>query len=229
MLEPSIAIVERDAAIESLMDLDGGSGKAEAAGLRMNLQPAAVPLHDVVVADDALVSEAADAIQIFRSRAPGLFRVAGSAGEAAIVVGEEAAQDPIGGVEIASLGQAKFAGEAILQHAPEALDAAFGLGALCGDEGDAELFESATELSGLALAGELFVDGPVIVVASEDAAAIAVEGDGDAVAAQAGFGAGGNSLGKFPRGRTGRRGFCRKRRPACPRAVSRGPRPSSQS
>ena len=57
-------------------------------------------------------------------------------------------------------------------------------GTLCGDEGDAELLQSATELSGLALAGELFVDGPVLVVASEDAAAIAVEGDGDAVAAQ---------------------------------------------
>ena len=56
------------------------------------------------------------------------------------------------------LGQAKFAGEAILQHAPEALDAAFGLRTLRGDEGDAELLQSATELSGLALAGELFVE-----------------------------------------------------------------------
>ena len=32
MIESSIAIVERYAAIESLMDLDGGSGKAEASG-----------------------------------------------------------------------------------------------------------------------------------------------------------------------------------------------------
>ena len=142
------------------------------------------PLHDVVVADDALVSEAADAIEIFRSRAPGLFCLAGRAGEAAVVVGDEAAQDQVGGIQVASVGQTKFAGEAILQHAPEALDAAFGLGTLCGDEGDAELFQSATELSGLALAGELLVDGPVLVVASEDAAAIAVEGDGNTVAAQ---------------------------------------------
>ena len=58
MLQPGVAVVERDAAIESLMDLHGGSGKAKAAGLRMNLQPVAAPLHDVVVADDALVSEA---------------------------------------------------------------------------------------------------------------------------------------------------------------------------
>ncbi len=93
MLQPSIAIVERDPAIESLMDLHGGSGKAEAAGLRMNLQPLAAPLHDVVVADDVLVSEAADAIEIFRSRTPGFLRLAGRAREAAVVVGEEASQD----------------------------------------------------------------------------------------------------------------------------------------
>jgi hypothetical protein len=43
MIEPGIAIVERDTAIESLMDLDFGSGETEAAGLRMNLQSAAVP------------------------------------------------------------------------------------------------------------------------------------------------------------------------------------------
>ena len=73
------------------MDLHGGSGKAEAAGLRMNLQPLPAPLHDIVVADDALVSEAADAIEIFRSHAPGLFCLAGRAREAAVVVGEEAA------------------------------------------------------------------------------------------------------------------------------------------
>jgi hypothetical protein len=63
------------------------------------------------------------------------------------------------------LGQAEFTGEAILKHAPKAFDAAFGLRGLRGDEGDAELLERATELRGLALAGELFVERPVIVVA----------------------------------------------------------------
>jgi len=166
------------------VDLDGGSGKTKASGLRMDLQPLAVPLHDVVLADDALVSEAADAFEIFRSRAPGLLCLARRVGKAAIVVGDEASQDQVGGSQVTSAGQAKLAGEAILQHAPEALDAAFGLRALCSDEGDAELLQSATELSGLALAGELFVDGPVLVVAREDAAAIAVEGDRDPIAAQ---------------------------------------------
>jgi len=129
------------------MDLHGRSGEAEAAGLRMDLQPQAAPSHDVVVADNALVSEAADAIEIFRSGAPCLLCLAGRASEAAVVVGEEAAQDEVGGRQIRSVGQTKFAGQAILQHAPEALDAAFGLRALCGDEGDAELFQSAAKLS----------------------------------------------------------------------------------
>ena len=53
-----------------------------------------------------------------------------------------------------------------------------------GDEGDAELFEGAAELGGLAFSGELFLDRPEVVVADEDAAVIAVESERDAVAAQ---------------------------------------------
>ena len=71
-----------------------------------------------------------------------------------------------------------------MQHAPETFDAAFGLGRLRGDKSDAQLSQGAAELGGLALAGEFFLDGPVIVVANEDAAAIAVEGGGHAEAAE---------------------------------------------
>ena len=74
--------------------------------------------------------------------------------------------------------------ETILEDAPEAFDAALGLRAVSGDEGDAELLEGAAELSGLAFAGELFFDRPVVVVADEDTAAITVEGERDAVAAE---------------------------------------------
>ena len=91
----------------------------------------------------------------------------------------------------------------ILEHAPEAFDAAFGLRAAGGDEGDAELFEGAAELSGLTFSGELFFDRPEVVVADEDAAVIAVESERDTVAAQqlaqqgeiAGGGFGGKELG----------------------------------
>jgi hypothetical protein len=61
---------------------------------------------------------------------------------------------------------------------PETLDTAFGLGTASGDEGNAELLEGATELRGLAFTGELFFDGPVVIVADEDTAAISVESQG---------------------------------------------------
>jgi hypothetical protein len=51
----------------------------------------------------------------------------------------------------------------ILQYAPEALDAALGLRTAGGDEGDAEWFESAAELSGLTFSGERFFDRPEVV------------------------------------------------------------------
>ena len=65
-----------------------------------------------------------------------------------------------------------------MQHAPKALDAAFGLGAVGGDEGDAELFQGTAELGGLAFSGELFFDGPAVVVADEDAAVILLKASG---------------------------------------------------
>ena len=70
MFQTGVAVVERDAAIESLIELDFGSRKAEAAGLLGDLKALAFPLHDVVVADDAFVNEAADALEILRSGAP---------------------------------------------------------------------------------------------------------------------------------------------------------------
>ena len=184
MFQAGVAVVERDPSVESLAKLNLGTAEAEAARLRTDLQAPSFPLHDVVVADDARVNETADAIQVVGSRTPGRGRVTRSAGEAAVVVGDKAAQDTIGRGEIGSVGQAELAGETILQHAPEALDAALGLRALGRDEGDAELLEGAAELSGLLAAGELFFDRPVVVIANEDAAAIAVEGHRDAAAAE---------------------------------------------
>lgn len=184
VLQPGIAIVKRDAAVERQLDLHLGSREAVAARLRMNLQSPTVPLHHVVVADDAFVGEAADAVEMFGSRAPSRFRLPGPEREAAIVVGDEAAQHGVGRIDVAGLRQAQLTGEAILQHAPETFDAALGLRRLRRDEGNAELIESATKLGGLALAGELFVQRPVVVVASEDAAAVAVEGHRDPEATQ---------------------------------------------
>ena len=65
MLQAGVAVVERDAAVERLIDMDFGSGKAEALSLLRDLEALAVPLHDVVVTDHALMNEATDAIEIF--------------------------------------------------------------------------------------------------------------------------------------------------------------------
>ena len=184
VLQAGVAVIERDAPVQSFIDVNFGSGKAEASALLGDLEALALPLDNVVVADHALVNEAADAIEIFLSRAPGGLHFAGAAGKAAVVVGEKDAQHGVGGVQIGGLSQAKLAGEAILEHAPEAFDAAFGLGTAGGDEGDAELFEGPAELGGLTFAGELFFHRPEIVVAHEDAAVVAVKGEGSAVAAQ---------------------------------------------
>jgi hypothetical protein len=184
VLQANVAVEERNAPVESLIDVDFGSGKAEASPLLGDLKALALPLHDVVVTDHALVDEAADAVQIFECRTPRGLHLAGAAGEAAVIVGNENAQPGVSGVGITSSRQTEFAAQTILQDAPEAFDAAFGLRTAGGDEGDAELLQSATKLGGLAFAGELFLHRPGIVVAHEDAAVISVKSEGSAVAAQ---------------------------------------------
>src|SRR5229473_1851349 len=139
MLQAGVAVVERQPPIEGLVDLHFGTGEAEAPGLLGDLEAAAFPLHDVVVADGAFMHEAADALEIFRSGTPRGGGFAGLPGETAVVV---------------------------------------------GDEGDAELFQCAAELGGLAFSSKLFVDGPVVVVTDEDAAVIAVKSQRHAVTAQ---------------------------------------------
>ena len=184
MLQAVVSVVEGDAPVEGLVDVHFGAGEAEAAGLLGDLETVALPLHDVVVANHPFMHKAADALDIFRSGSPGGGGLARLASEAAVVVGHELAQDDVGRVQVGGLSQPEFAGKAILQHAPEALDAAFGLWAVGGDEGDAELFEGAAELSGLAFSGELFFDGPEVVITDEDAAVIAVKSEGHTVTAQ---------------------------------------------
>ena len=70
VLQAGVAVEERDAPVESLIELDFGSGKAETLTLLRDLKTLAFPLHDVVVADHAFVDEAADAVEIFRGGTP---------------------------------------------------------------------------------------------------------------------------------------------------------------
>src|ERR1700685_1973859 len=184
VLQADVAVIKRNAPVKSLVDVKFRTGKAEALALLRDLKALALPLDDVVVADHTLMDKAANAVQIFRRGTPCGLYFAGAAGEAAVVVGEEQAEHSIGGVQIASLSEAQLAAQTILEYAPETFDAAFGLGTASGDEGDAELFEGASELGGLTFSGELFLHRPEVVVAHEDAAVIAIEGEWDPAVTQ---------------------------------------------
>src|ERR1700722_11284889 len=99
MMKLAVSVVDLDAPSKGFAELNLGTGEAEAFWLRRDLETAAVPLHNIVVADDALMDEAADATEIFGGRTPSLFRFSGSATEATIVVGQETAQDLPGGAQ----------------------------------------------------------------------------------------------------------------------------------
>jgi hypothetical protein len=113
VFEARVAVVERDAAIESLIELDFCASEAEAAVLGRDLEAAALPLHDVVIADDAFVQERADAVESIGGRTPGFGGVARGAREAAVIVGDEALQYGIGRGEITSIEAAKQALEQV--------------------------------------------------------------------------------------------------------------------
>ena len=184
VLQAGVAVIKRNASVKSLVDVDFRSREAEALALLRDLKAPTPPLNDVVVADHALVDKAADAVQIFRRGAPCGLHFTRTASEAAVVVSHENTQHGVGGVQIAGLSEAQLAAQTILEHAPEAFDAALGLWAAGGDEGDAELLQSAAELGGLTFSGELFFHRPKVVVAHEDAAVIAIKGEWSAMATQ---------------------------------------------
>src|SRR5258708_14282442 len=165
------SIGDRNLSFGRFNELDFRPGEAEALRLGRDLEAASVPLHDVVVADAALVMKAADAVESVGSGPPSLFGFARGTTEAPVMIGQEAAQDLVGSDQIVSPGQTQLAGEAILEGAPEAFDATLGLRTLGRDVGDAELLRGAADLRGLAAAGELFFHRPVSVVAHEDAVA----------------------------------------------------------
>jgi hypothetical protein len=111
VVEFGIAVIDGDVSIERFNELNFCPGEAEAMRLGRNLEVAAVPLDNVVVADAALMEEAADTVQVFGSGTPGFLGFARHTSKAAVVVGQEAAKDLVGGVKIGSTGHAQFVSE----------------------------------------------------------------------------------------------------------------------
>jgi hypothetical protein len=70
VLQFGVAEVERNSAIQSMVEVDLGASEAEASALWRDLKALAFALHDVVVTDDAWVEEAADTFQITGRRPP---------------------------------------------------------------------------------------------------------------------------------------------------------------
>ena len=129
---------------------------------------------------------------IVQSEAPGEIEAAGQGakvasglgggtGEAPVVIGAEAVEHGVGSGQGGGVGEAKFAGQTVLASAPGALDAALGWGRGGGGRCDAELVKSASERSAKLFSGEWFGEGAVGIVALEDAVAVAVEAEGDAM------------------------------------------------
>src|ERR1700733_11571445 len=115
-------------------ELDGVPGIATFGGQGGERDGMGVEGDDVSGADHPLVAEAgaAGGIGGGREGAEAGLSVAGRDGEALVIVDAEAGENLVGGVEIAGLGEAEFADQAVLAGAPCALNAAFGLGSIGG-------------------------------------------------------------------------------------------------
>jgi len=103
--ESGVSIIDGDLSFERFIELHFCSGEAEALRLGRDLETAAIPLHNIVVANAAFVMKAADVIEVFRSGPPSLLRIAWCATKASVVVGQEAAQNLVGAVQIVGTGQ----------------------------------------------------------------------------------------------------------------------------
>jgi hypothetical protein len=162
---------------------DGFASVAALAGQGRQGNGERAQADSVVGADDAFVAqaEAAREIEAARQRAEVAHGFGGGACETLVIVDAEPGQYGVGLFQGAGVDQAEFADQAVLTGAPDAFDAALGLGRVGGNLLDAEFVESAFELGGGSFPGELFGEGPVGIVALEDRVAIAVEAERDAV------------------------------------------------
>src|SRR5258706_4161157 len=131
MFQAGVAIVERDAPIEGLIDLYFGASEAEPACLLGNLEASALPLHDVVVTNHALVHQAADTIEDLRSSTPRGFFFARLPSETAVVVGGELSEQRIWGGQVPGSRPTPFTRLAVLPYAPPTLGHATCLPARC--------------------------------------------------------------------------------------------------
>src|SRR3990170_8270454 len=182
--EACALVDDGDAPIKALVDLDERLGIAAPTARREQLDQFRPKGDGVVVADRALVFEAEDGlgIEACGPRTIGGSRIGRLLGEAGIEARKEVPQEGIRALAIDDAGEAQFGAQAILAGAKEPLDATLRLRALGGDPLDAEFLQSAGDLCGGGFPSELLLEGKWFgLTAVEDAVAITVHGDRDAL------------------------------------------------
>jgi hypothetical protein len=121
------AHVNRDmeCGIQVMGEIDGVPCVATFGGQGRERNGVGAEADDVIRADHALVAEAeaAGEIEAVGEGAKVASGVGGAMVEALVVIGAEAGENLVGGVEIAGLGETEFADQAVLAGAPGALDA----------------------------------------------------------------------------------------------------------
>ena len=169
-----------EAASEEFPKLDALPGPAAPAGPGWELHRAQPEAHGVVGGDAAAIAAAELESEVTGRPPPSRLGPRRRPSEASVVVREEDRQEGIGVLGRGDATQAQLTNEAILQGLPEAFDAPFGRGRAGGDEGNAQTLEHLPEVCGVLGSAQLFLEGPVRVVAEEDIEAVAVESRGPA-------------------------------------------------
>src|SRR5262245_1922871 len=167
--------IDQQPPIEALAGLDATARIGETARPAGDLGPARAEANRVVARHGAPVTAAQDIGEVARRPPPGRGGVRRRMGKAAIEVGEERGEKDVGGLEGCDAVKAEFDDEAVLQRAPEALNAALRLGRAGRDVADAEVVQDAAEVGRVLRALELLLERPVPVIADEDVEAIPVQ------------------------------------------------------
>src|SRR2546426_546936 len=170
-----VVVDDAEVAVEAFMDLDVTAGIGAPTRAARNLHPARPKVHGVVAGHGAVIPTAQEVREIARHRPPGGGGVRGRPRKATSEVREELGQEGVAALERADAAEPQFAGEAILECAPEPFDASLRLRRVGPDEANAKGLQHAAEVRGVLVALELFGQRPVGIIAGEHVEAIAVE------------------------------------------------------
>jgi len=136
--EDGASVTDEEGAVEMFEELDAALSVGASVGPSGDLDPAVAESDGVVLGNDSSVLAGEVAFEIARSGPPGRSGVTWGDGEAPVEFGDEGGQVVARVLERDRLVKAQQAYEAILERAPEALDASFGLRASGGDVSDPE-------------------------------------------------------------------------------------------